>query len=120
MNKIELAKYLSQKFNFDYLNSSIDDVERKRRLAELTKRFESQSNFASVNFSNSGYVEDSNGIPDLDENFAAERALLDIRRHLIRADLEKSLTGQINAKNEITRRNKQRKLEFEESLQKNY
>ena len=42
MNKIELAKYLSQKSNFDYLNSSIDDMERKRRLAELTKKFESQ------------------------------------------------------------------------------
>ena len=118
MNKTELAKYLSQKSHFDYLNSSVDASQRNKRLAELKRKFESQSNFAS--FSDSGYVEDSTGIPDLDEKFAAERALFDIRRHLIRSDLEKTLVGQINAKNVITKRNKQRKLEFERQLQKNY
>lgn len=119
MNKIELAKYLSQKSNFDYLNSSIDDMERKRRLAELTKKFESQ--FSSIANFSSGYVENSNGIPNLiDNDFAAERALAEIKRHLIRADLEKTLVGQIKAKNAVTKRNAQRKTEFQESLQKNY
>ncbi len=118
MNKIELAKYLSQKSHFDYLNSSIDDSERKRRLAELKRKFESQSKFAS--FSDSGYIEDSTGIPDLDENFAVERSLAEIKRLVIRAELEKTLVPQIQVKNATTKRNAQRKLEFEKQLQKNY
>ena len=119
MNKIELAKYLSQKSNFDYLNSSIDDMERKRRLAELKRKFESQ--FSSIANFSSGYVEDSNGIPDLlDNDFAAERGLAEIKRLVIRAELEKTLLPELNAKNDIIRRNAQRKLEFEKQLQKNY
>ena len=115
-----LAAWMSKPENFNFVNSAVTDSDRKLRIAKLKQQFESQSNFASVNFTNSGYIEDSNGVPDLDENFAAERALLDIRRHLIRADLEKTLTGQIQAKNAITKRNAQRKAEFQESLQKNY
>lgn len=113
-----LAKYLSQKSNFDYINSGKTESERRLRLAELTKKFESQSNFA--NFTDS-YVEDSTGTPNLlDDDFAAERSLAQIKRLVIRAELEKTLTGQINAKNAITKRNKERKLEFEKQLQKNY
>lgn len=118
MNKNLLAKHLSIKSNFDYINAGKTEPERRLRLAELTKNFESQSNFA--NFAAS-YVEDSNGIPNLlDDDFAAERALAEIKRHLIREDLERTLTGQIQAKNAITKRNKQRQLEFQEQLQKNY
>ena len=116
----KLTEFLSVSANFQYICDAPNDFEKKRRIEQLKTEFESQSKFSSVNFNDSGYIEDSNGVPDLDENFAAERALLDIRRHIIRADLEKSLTGQIQAKNEITRRNKQRKLEFEKQLQKNY
>jgi len=117
-NKIELAKYLSKKSNFDFINSGKTEPERRLRLAELTKKFESQSNFA--NFATS-YVEDSTGIPNLlDDEFAAERSLAEIKRLVIRADLEKMLIPQIQAKNAITKRNSQRKLEFQEQLQKNY
>lgn len=120
-NKNLLAKYLSQKSNFDYINSSIDESQRRLRLAELTKTFESQTKFSSVNFSSSGYVEDSTGIPNsLDDDFAAEQALSEIKRLVIREDVQKMLVPQINAKNDITKRNAQRKLEFQEQLQKNY
>ena len=111
---------MSKPENFNFVNSAVTDSDRKLRIAKLKQQFESQSNFASVNFTNSGYIEDSNGVPDLDENFAAERALLDIQRHLIRADLEKTLVPQLQAKNAITKRNAQRKAEFEKQLQKNY
>lgn len=114
--------------------------EERRRIEALTKEFASKlkthpkgkyifntpnkagnSNFSSVNFSNSGYVEDSNGIPNLiDEDFAAERALAQIKQLVIREDVQKMLVPQINAKNDITKRNKQRKLEFQKQLQKNY
>ena len=109
---------MSKPENYKFVCDADTDLERKCRIAKLKQQFESQSNFAS--FSDSGYIEDSTGIPDLDENFAAERALLDIRRHLIRADLEKTLVPQLQAKNAITKRNAQRKAEFEKQLQKNY
>ena len=114
-----LAAWMSKRENWNYVISAKDETEKTRRINELRKKFDA-SDFSSVNFNDSGYVEDSTGIPDLDENFAAERALLDIRRHLIRADLEKTLVPQLQAKNAITKRNAQRKAEFEKQLQKNY
>lgn len=117
-NKNLLAKHLSIKSNFDYINAGVDESERRLRLAELTRKFESQSNFANFTAS---YVEDSNGIPNLiDDDFAAERALSEIKRLVIIEELEKTLVPQLNAKNAITKRNAQRKLEFQEQLQKNY
>lgn len=116
-----LTKFLSENNNFDYINSSVDALQRKQRLAELRQKFNSQSSFASVNFSNSGYVEDSTGVPSLlDNDFAAERALAEIKQHLIRADLEKTLVGRINARNVITRRNKERKAEMQKEFSKKY
>lgn len=114
-----LAAWMSRRENWNYVISAKDETEKTRRINELRQKFDA-SNFSSVNFNDSGYVEDSNGVPNLDENFAAERALFDIRRHLIRAELEKTLVPQINAKNATTKRNAQRKLEFQKQLQKNY
>lgn len=115
-----LAAWMSKPENFSWVNDAQSDIEKNRRIEKLRKDFFAQSQFSSVNFSDSGYVEDSNGIPDLDENFAAERALAEINRLVIRADLEKTLVPQIQAKNSITKQNAQRKLEFEKQLQKNY
>lgn len=59
----------------------------------------------------------------LRESFESERAeseILELKRELIRDDLKNSLTGFINAKNDITRRNRDHKSELEQLLQKNY
>lgn len=115
-----LAVWMSYPSRFKFVNDAPNDFEKKRRIEQLKTEFESQLSFSSINFNNSGYVEDSTGVPNLDEDFAVERSLAEIKRLAIKADLEKTLTGQIQAKNAITKRNKQRKLEFEKSLQKNY
>lgn len=114
-----LAAWMSHPLRFKFVNNAPNDIEKKRRIEQLKNEF-MQSNFASVNFSNLGYVENSTGVPSLDDDFAAERALTEIKRLIIRADLEKTLVPQIQAKNAITKRNAQRRLEFQESLQKNY
>ena len=114
-----LAAWMSKSENYKVVCDAPNETKKRKRIQKLKSEFESQ--FSSItNFSNSDYVEDSIGVPTLDDDFAAERALTEIKRHLIRADLEKTLVGQIQAKNAITKRNAQRNLEFEKTLQKNY
>ena len=107
-----LTKFLSLPANFQYLCSSPNETEKKKRIAELKQKFESQSTFSSVNFSS--YIEDTgnesfdflnderNCFPELDgvqkvrrivEN---ERAKLDAKQYAER-------------KNAVIRRNRERK-----------
>ncbi len=117
-----LVAWMSHPSRFKFVNDAPNDFKKKRRIEKLKTEFESQSNFSSINFSNSGYVED-NGREDFLNDFANERAetaLIEIKRHLIREDIQKTLVDRINAKNTIIRRNKEHKAKMQKQFSKNY
>lgn len=64
--------------------------------------------------------DDKKYLREMRESEYAENEILELKLQIIRDELEKTLLPQIQAKNAITKRNAQRRLELENSRQKNY
>jgi hypothetical protein len=120
--KQSLAKFLSLPTNFKFICDSPNETEKKKRIAELKKKFEQTSNFATFS---AGYVEDfgnpesaESGIYDDCSTFAEYSAKA---REVSAFERIKSIVSVSNIrenakqwalqKNEIVRRNKAKKAE---------
>lgn len=146
-----LAKFLSLPANYKYICDSPNENEKRRRIEELRARFDGvgffdvitgvgitdvigsvsptgrvssdQSDYSSVSFSASGYMEDftnPSGVYD-DNDFTPERvesALNNIQRLVVREGVKESLTGYLTVRNNVIRRNKARKAETAKTFER--
>ena len=127
-----LTKFLSEKSNFAYINSSIDAKQRNERLAELKNKFlasgNTSGNISSVRFS--ADLEDVGNeefsfLNDAQFNFAdynkaakANFGLAEVKNIVARHNVRDSIKQWLLQRNSVIKRNKARKAEADK-LHKN-
>jgi len=121
INIQELARYMSSKENFSYVNASANDEIKRQRIDELKAKFLS-GNFSGVaNFSNSGYCEDNgneSGIYDDCSTFAEYSAkakevssFARIKSIVANNNVAASVRAYALQRNETVKKNKAKKAE---------
>ena len=126
----ELARYLSQKSVFDFVNAAPNAQEKQRRIEDAKKQFfASQSNFTAppVNFSTSGYCEDF-GNPEMTDfsiyddcrtfaEFSAkakqETAIQKVKSLVLNHDVAASVRAYSLQRNSVVAANRAKKAERE-------
>lgn len=121
INIQELARYMSSKENFSYVNGAANDTEKKRRIDELKTKFlaigNTSGNFSSVNFS--AEIADfgsPEGIYECDfatfNSLAKEKtAFDDIKRLTVVHSVKDSIKKFLLQRNSVTAANRAKKAE---------
>jgi hypothetical protein len=110
INIQELAKFMSSKENFKFVNDAPNDLEKKKRIEILKAQFEKQSNFASFAFaatedignpSNAFFDDEASGYPQYD-------GVQKVRRVVEDARAKQDAVAYADARNKVIRAGRER------------
>jgi hypothetical protein len=106
-----LIKFFSLPANFAYVNAATDAADKQKRIAELKKRFESQSNFANfsadiADLGNPSGVYDSDDFATFNQKAKEKAAFDDIKRLTVVHRVKDSIKTYLLQRNEVIKANK--------------
>ncbi len=114
----QLIKFMSEKNNFAYVCSATDANDKQKRIAELKKRFQNQSNFAdfSADIADAGNpsgVYDSDDFATFNQKAKEHTAFNDIKRLTVVHSVKDSIKKYLLQRNEVIAANKAKAKEKE-------
>ncbi len=106
-----LIKFMSEKNNFAYVCSATNADDKQKRIAELKKRFQNQSNFAdfSADIADAGNpsgVYDSDDFATFNQKAKEHTAFNDIKRLTLVHSVKDSIKQYILQRNSVIKANK--------------
>jgi hypothetical protein len=120
-----LIKFMSEKNNFAYVCSATNADDKQKRIAELKKRFQNQSNFAdfSADIADAGNpsgVYDSDDFATFNQKAKEYTAFNDIKRLTLVHSVKDSIKKYLLQRNEVIKANKAKKAERDAQKKDNF